>query len=221
MQTIYSISLNGENFQALPQKALFWIGEQALLISDLHLGRAAHLRKSGFALTDMVHEKDMAKLAAVATQKEAKTIYILGDLFHSRSKGDTTVLETIIKDSKANWILVKGNHDVFTDEYYLSIGFQKVVSRILVRNKVLLIHEPDNKDLKSYLCISGHVHPGFRIKGRAKQSLKLPCFYIKKSQIILPALGETTGLFTVNLKGPQEWVIVCYKQMLKSISKVI
>ena len=45
---------------------------------------------------------------------------------------------------------------------------------------------------------SGHIHPGIKLKGIGKQFLKLPAFFQKKNQLILPAFGEFTGNYIMN-----------------------
>ena len=56
-------------------------------------------------------------------------------------------------------------------------------------------HEPlkDNEILNNLFNICGHIHPGIRLKGKARQSLILPCFYFSMHQAILPAYGKFTG----------------------------
>jgi len=44
--------------------------------------------------------------------------------------------------------------------------------------------------------ISGHTHPGVRIKMPSRGYMKLPCFVLKKNHIILPAFSHFTGLDT-------------------------
>jgi len=44
--------------------------------------------------------------------------------------------------------------------------------------------------------ISGHIHPGYVLKGRGKQFIKLPCYQVFDNHIILPAFSKFTGLNT-------------------------
>ncbi|MFN9801977.1 MAG: DEAD/DEAH box helicase, partial [Bacteroidota bacterium] len=37
------------------------------------------------------------------------------------------------------------------------------------------------------------LHPAVRMVGPARQSLRLPCFWLGENQSILPAFGEFTG----------------------------
>jgi len=217
METSFSIQLVGQNWQALPEKALFWIEENALLLSDLHLGRAAHLRKHGYALADHAHIPDILNLKTLLAKRDFKTIYVLGDLFHSHTLGDLSLIESLIQESQSKWVLIKGNHDVFEEKTYLKMGFHQVKTEFVLGGKVLLKHEPEVEDLERYFCISGHVHPGYRIQGKAKQAITLPCFYFTDEQIILPAIGMLTGYHRLKRKSKKEIFVVCHAHGVQSI----
>lgn len=45
---------------------------------------------------------------------------------------------------------------------------------------------------------SGHIHPGIRINGMGRQSLRFPCFYFGKDYAVLPAFGHFTGMASVD-----------------------
>jgi metallophosphoesterase superfamily enzyme len=64
---------------------------------------------------------------------------------------------------------------------------------MLEHNGIQLTHEPlQNVDADKF-NIAGHVHPGTILKGRGRQSIKLPCFWMYKNQLIMPAFGNLTG----------------------------
>ena len=50
-------------------------------------------------------------------------------------------------------------------------------------------------------AVAGHIHPGVRLNGRGRDSLRLPCFWFTKTHAVLPAFGDFTGLADV---APQE-----------------
>jgi DNA ligase-associated metallophosphoesterase len=210
MQNSFSIQFLDQSWQALQQKALFWINQKALLISDLHLGRAAHLRKHGYALSEEAHSSDLSNIESLINNYEARIIYVLGDLFHSHTLGDISGITKLIKDSGLEWILIKGNHDVFKDEIYFKLGFAQVLDELIIDKQFLLKHEPSKSDLINFFCISGHLHPGYRLYGKAKQSITLPCFYFGDRQIILPAMGMLTGLYRLKQKSKKEVFVVCH-----------
>ena len=130
LQKSLEIQFAGHIFECLPQKALYWKAKKYLIISDLHLGKAAHLRKNGFAINEKAQLKDFALLNAIFKQKQIEHVYVLGDLFHSKTLADIDLLMQCIMLSKANWHLVRGNHDVFNNQTYYSLGFKSVCKNL-------------------------------------------------------------------------------------------
>ncbi|WP_332911905.1 hypothetical protein [Algoriphagus boritolerans] len=59
-----------------------------------------------------------------------------------------------------------------------------------------------------HLNLCGHIHPGVRLLGKARQTVRIPCFHLSKSRLILPAFGNFTGLALVKPKdGDTIWGI--------------
>ncbi len=83
--------------------------------------------------------------------------------------------------------LIRGNHD-------RSAGDPPSDWQIVchhepyVINPFSLRHEPDN-DLNRP-AMAGHLHPTVRLSGRARDSMKLPCFLVRGQTLILPAFSE-------------------------------
>ncbi|MGV0919230.1 hypothetical protein ACTS94_02405 [Empedobacter falsenii] len=46
--------------------------------------------------------------------------------------------------------------------------------------------------------ISGHLHPGIRMKTPVGRFVKFPCYIVSDFQLILPAFSSFTGLDTKN-----------------------
>jgi metallophosphoesterase superfamily enzyme len=42
-------------------------------------------------------------------------------------------------------------------------------------------------------ALAGHLHPAVRIGGRADDSVRLPCFWLREGLAVLPAFGSFTG----------------------------
>ncbi len=88
--------------------------------------------------------------------------------------------------------LVLGNHDVLEAADY---SFLQLHTVPLAIPPFILTHEPlpANHPTELYnLC--GHIHPGITLRGRARQSVKAPCFYFGERVGILPAFGNFTGM---------------------------
>ena len=56
------IEIRGHDFVMVHQKALYWQNTKTLLISDLHVGKITHFRKSGFAIPTLAQANNLQRL---------------------------------------------------------------------------------------------------------------------------------------------------------------
>lgn len=177
------------------QRALFWKREHMLVLSDLHIGKTAHFRKAGIAIPSIILQKDLARLEQLIIGFNVQKILFVGDLFHAEINKDISVFQDWKqKFSDITFELIKGNHDRLKDSFYefLGINIFKTYKDVF---PFRFVHDANHCNDQTF-CISGHTHPGVIINGRAKQRIKLPCFEISETQLILPAFSEFTGLNT-------------------------
>lgn len=179
----------------LRKEKVVWVKElKTLLIADLHFGKAAHFRKSGIPIPEPIHDSDLLILNKLITELRPNSIYFLGDIFHSDWNDQWTILNIFLKQFEdLTCHLVLGNHDVLSDEFYKESCFT-IHQKPMYLSELILSHEPENEVKEGFLNICGHIHPGMRMRARARQSLRFPCFYLRSSQLILPAFGNFTGL---------------------------
>ncbi len=199
------INLEGEELVLLPQKAIYWKKEATLLIADLHLGKANHFQKAGIQLPQYNTEKDWRTLEELLINFKVKTLILLGDLFHSeRNLAFNDMLAFRKKHHKINFILIQGNHDILPIEEYDKLRIE--VNQNLFLNPFYLSHEPEQSNLGYNLC--GHIHPGVKLKGKGRQSLRLPCFHFGKKTGVLPAFGSLTGLHLNKVKAQDRLFVI-------------
>lgn len=173
---------------------MFWEEQDLLLISDVHLGKVSHFRKHGSAVPQQAVNGNFRKLSEVVGFFEPSKIAFLGDLFHSVLNKEWQLFEAWIENISAEVILIEGNHDIISPLKYEALGVKSVPE--LVLGEFFLTHHPEKRaDLFNF---SGHLHPGVKISGRARQTLKLPCFFQSYGQMILPAFGEFTGKYILD-----------------------
>lgn len=213
--------LQGEPLVLLEQ-AVYVPGHQALLLSDVHLGKAETFQMAGIPVAQQVNGETLEKLRSHCQQVQPQQIFILGDLFHSR-QGMVAEVEAawseFLKQTEAQVTLIVGNHDraalgpVF-DMYYsttpISLG------------KLLLSHEPISQETltNDHLNICGHVHPVVRLQS-ATDSLRLPCFYHEYllQRLTLPSFGAFTGGYEVAIgKGRTAYIVIEGCLMVMDIS---
>lgn len=209
-----TIELAGESVELLPQKALFLPRWKSLVIADLHFGKVNHFRKSGIPVPDKANENNSARLIDCIQQTHAERVVFLGDLFHSHYNHEWEVLGQIRKHfSTCQFDLVLGNHDILSAQQY-DRHQMKVFDHIRL-GPFVLTHEPsDNATTDGYI-LAGHIHPGVRLQGSARQSLTLPCFYFGKYQGLLPAFGSFTGLARISPKREERIFAIVQEKIME------
>ena len=203
--------LQGEALLLL-DRAVYVPAHQALLLSDVHLGKAETFQMAGIPVAQQVNKETLDRLRSHCDQFQPQHIFILGDLFHSRQglvKDVEKAWSTFLTNTQANVTLIVGNHDraalgpVFDMEYSttpISLG------------KLLLSHEPADPERvsKGHLNICGHIHPVVQLKS-AIDSLRLPCFYHEHQpqRLTLPSFGSFTGGYEISIgKGRTAYIVI-------------
>ena len=182
--------LYNQTLRLLPQKCIFWEEESALIMSDLHLGKVTHFRKAGIQAPVALIKNDIEKLELLLHAFKPKKWIIVGDLFHSTLNAEWELFSNLVDLFTATeTILVRGNHDSMP-AYVLKNAKVKSVSTLFL-DPFAFAHHPILHSV--HYVISGHVHPAIMMQGKAKQSLKLSCFYFGASFALLPAFGNFTG----------------------------
>lgn len=189
-ENMKEIAILEQHFVLHPYGTAYWKERAMLLIADVHLGKTMHFRKNGMAVPLRSLHKAFEKMEVLLEQFQPKTLCFLGDLFHSHKNTEYDLFREWIEELRpASMILVTGNHDIIPETLLKDLGLE--LCNHLTLDNILLTHEPEETPGRFNIC--GHLHPGIRLKGPGKQSLKLPCFYQKPQQLILPAFGEFTG----------------------------
>jgi DNA ligase-associated metallophosphoesterase len=197
-----------------PHRAIFWQEEQALIVSDLHLGKGTHFRKAGIAVPANIGQNDLYRLQLLITAYNPSQVIIVGDMFHSRENNDVAYFR-LWRQQFANisFKLVKGNHDILPDAVYATLNLE-VFDTLCIRD-IHFVHEPcEEGDTPGY-TFSGHLHPGVVVAGAGRQRLRLPCFYFGKHCSILPAFGRFTGLATLEPALDEAVFVIAENSVLK------
>ena len=192
-----------EHLLLLPQKALFWVNTRTLIVADVHLGKVGHFRKAGIAIPRALEQEDLAVLSDLIADLRPVRIIFLGDFFHSDMNNDwdwIVMWRELYKEIEM--VLVRGNHDIIHDEYYLKLDFE--IFDTLQAGPFLFTHEPfDEATIPEggKYVISGHIHPGVKLYGKGRQSAVLPCYCFGEKQALLPSFGKFTGKFCIQQKA--------------------
>ncbi len=209
-----TLILCGMNAVLLSEKALWLPDVEALVIADAHWGKIDHFRKAGIPVPAKGNDKNAATLITTINSYKPKRVIFLGDLFHSVYNDEWEVFGQVRKAfANCSFELVIGNHDILSERQYERHGIQLHRAGLQLKN-LLLTHEPLQKIHSNWFNIAGHIHPGVHLRGTGKQSVMLPCFYVKSNQCILPAFGAFTGLAAVRPKlGEKIFVVAAGRVM--------
>lgn len=184
-------------FLLLPEKAMYWPEKEMLILSDPHLGKVTHFRKAGIGVPLEAKNENWRNLNDLIASHAPRSVYFLGDLFHSNYNDEWQELEEFMSVfDKIDFHLVLGNHDILDDEVYQNSRL--IVSEESIHDQFIFTHHPIKKHKDGLFNFCGHIHPSIMLSGKARQRVKLPCFYFFDHQLILPAFGVFTG--TKNLE---------------------
>jgi uncharacterized protein len=212
MQPAFPYRIKGQQLWLSPDRCIFWEEEKALIVSDLHFGKTGHFRKSGIGVPQSVYREDLQRLLAQIQYFQPRQLLVVGDLFHSRENKELALFQRWRENfPDLDVCLIKGNHDILKDEWYLAAGIALSPERLQI-GEFIFIHDitdaltadedTDTADCRlstttACYSFSGHIHPGIRINGLGKQSLRFPCFYFGEEYAVLPAFSRFTGMASI------------------------
>lgn len=208
------IEIQGHTFVLHAHKAVYWVEKKTLLIGDLHLGKVSHFRKEGFAIPVEAINTNFVKLDELLNEFDVERIIFLGDLFHSAYNTEWELF-SFWRHSHAhiNMLIVLGNHDILPAFLFEESNVRVFVEEYTEEDFVFA-HHPSETSRNAFL-FAGHIHPVFTLRGKGRQSLRVPCFLQDTHQMILPCFGVFTGGYEIN-RMPHEFIyVISGKEVLR------
>lgn len=191
------IDIAGAAFTLLAARAVYWHERRWLIIADVHFGKAATFRALGVPVPHGTTSDTLERLTRLIDQFQPTTIVFLGDLFHAREAHAPATLATLYqwreRYASLDLVLVEGNHDrtAGATPAGLRIHTESDPWRV---DTFAFCHYP--RFVESAFALAGHLHPAIRVQGRADDSVRLPCFWLRGGPMglmVLPAFGGFTG----------------------------
>jgi DNA ligase-associated metallophosphoesterase len=204
-----SIDIAGETLMLLAERAAYWARESTLLVADPHFGKAAAFRASGVPVPRGTTTATLARLDSAIEHTSARRVVFLGDFLHAREGRAAETLRTINewrrRRSAIEMLLVRGNHDARAGDPPAELDI-RCVDGPAAEAPFVFAHHPEPSG-EGYV-VAGHIHPGVRLTGGAREHVRLPCFWFGASIAVLPAFGEFTGLADVDVApADRVWVV--------------
>lgn len=191
------VEVAGEALVLLPERALFWERELALVVADAHLGKAASFRAAALPLPGGTTTGTLERLSEALTRCGARRLLLLGDFFHAKAGRADRTLAAIERwrDRHAGLdiLLVRGNHDRDAGDPPCEWGFACHDEPWMEPPFALRHHPSDEPGEEGAYALAGHLHPGVIMEGLGRQRERLPCFLFGPSAGLLPAFGDFTG----------------------------
>ncbi len=190
----------GERLQLLPERALWWLEARVLFIADLHLGKAATYRALGQPVPGGTTQENLSRLDALVAFHAPAQLVFLGDFLHATEARTPAVMQALNvwreRHAHLAMTLVRGNHDSRAGDPPAALHIE-VVEEPHLLGPFACCHHPQAH--ATHFVLAGHVHPVRRLHGRGRDSLRVPCFVSEERQAILPAFGEFTGGWRVEV----------------------
>lgn len=189
------IICKGETIILSSARAAYRPATKTLILADMHLGKTAYFRNSGIQVPSTIMLDDLQRLSVLIQTFQPKEILVVGDMFHHNFNADILLFKAWReKYNDILFTLVPGNHDKLIKIDYQQLGIQLTPPKYLSGN---FLFEHETKEITNdHFSISGHLHPGYVMGGRARQHLRLPCFIYSPKHLVMSAFSMFTGLYT-------------------------
>ncbi len=191
-------------------KALVLPARRTLIVADTHFGKDARGRADGLAVPEGSTEADLNRLSRLIQKHDPTDLWILGDVFDSPAAEEPATIKALQRwrenHHTLGFSMVPGNHDRQAISLAAVIGCE-VFPEGHRLGPWTLFHHPGGSGGGFRLC--GHLHPGAKLLGPGRDRLTLPCFWKRKSELVLPAFGALTGLAAIQpRRGDRIFVVV-------------
>jgi DNA ligase-associated metallophosphoesterase len=188
------VEFGGAPWELLADGAAFCIERRWVVIADAHFGKAAAFRARGVPVPQGTTTETLGRLDRLIDALEPAAVVILGDFLHAREAHAPATLAALAewrgRHANLGIVLVEGNHDLSAGRPPTGLNIEVVTEPWRV-DSLAFCHHP--KFVPGAAVLAGHLHPAVRLYGRADDSVRLPCFWLREELAVLPAFGAFTG----------------------------
>jgi uncharacterized protein len=197
-----TLNLASEPIELLPSGAIYLPQHHTLLVADAHFGKASSFRQLGVPVPSGTTNENLLALTEDLKSTQAQQLIFLGDFLHSRyshtSELHAALLQWREEHAHTSMLLIRGNHDSRAGDPPIELRI-KVVDEPHMLGAFALCHHPQS--VADKYTLAGHWHPCITLQGKARERLRLPCFWLGNEAAhplgILPAYGSFTGMHPI------------------------
>ena len=209
------IEAGGERLQLWPDKVVFVPAQRALLVADLHLGKAVSFRRWGVPVPHGTTAESLDRLSMLIERLAPARLVFLGDFLHSPRSQASPALQAAmqwrVRHPRLELALVRGNHDLRAGDPPPALGITPHDEPLRL-GRLALCHHP--RPVPGAYALAGHLHP-CTVVGRGLDSVRLPCFWFGTQVGVLPAFGSFTGMHRVRPAEGDRLFAVATSQVLQ------
>jgi DNA ligase-associated metallophosphoesterase len=199
MTSTLTIDYADTHLTLLPDNAIYWEAHRALLLADVHIGKAATYRRLGQPVPHGTTSDNLARIDRLLASHRCEQLIILGDFLHAPEAHNLATLNAVSTwragHEQLDVVLIRGNHDRRAGDPPRHLNIRTLAEPLLV-GPLALQHEPDPHP--THAVVAGHIHPAYVLRGMGRERLRLPCFHIEGNILLMPAFGLFTGGMNVN-----------------------
>lgn len=185
--------IKNQTCHLLKDHVVFWEEKKALILADIHIGKAAVFRQYGIPIPEGNMSQDLWNIARLVKELQVEMCIIVGDLIHAANGFTTSVKDFFgkwLQDIPCDMHLVLGNHDrglseILPKDWHLHLHREYFLVEPFYFSHYPMSH-PD------WFVWSGHIHPKIQLKN-GHDRIVLRCFQIFSNLGILPAFGSFVG----------------------------
>ena len=193
-----TFAVGGQRLVLLPEKAAYLPDHRALLIADVHIGKAMSFRQLGVPVPHGTTAATLAAISALVGRLDAGRVIFLGDFLHSRRSHAPSTMASVTewreRHADLELTLVRGNHDDRAGDPPAHLRIDAVDEPLAI-DGLRLCHHP--RPAADGYVLGGHLHPCIHVGGRPFDRLRLPCFWFGARVGVLPAFGAFTGMHPI------------------------
>ena len=197
-----TLTLANEIIELLPSGAMHLPQHHTLLAADAHFGKASSFRQLGVPVPSGTTNENLSALTQDLQSTQAQQLIFLGDFLHSRYSHTRNLHAALMQwreqHAQIKMLLIRGNHDSRAGDPPAGLQID-VVNEPHNLGTFALCHHPQT--VAGHYTLAGHWHPCITVQGKARERLRLPCFWLGDEAAhpggILPAYGSFTGMHPI------------------------